>query len=158
MADDAQICNCNGVSKKTICDAVAGGAKTVGGVMDKTRAGKGCGSCKLLVRQIVEYAADGAVEEDPSAHWYVPGMPMDKPVLMDAIRERGLRSVSSVFAALAPEGAEDAKSKMGLASLLKMMWGADYVDEKDARFINDRVHANIQKDGTFSVVPQMRAA
>ena len=45
---------------------------------------------------------------------------------------------------------------MGLASLLKMMWGEDYVDEKDARFINDRVHANIQKDGTFSVVPQMR--
>ena len=156
MADDAQICNCNGVSKKTICDAVACGVKTVGGVMDKTRAGKGCGSCKLLVRQVVEYAADGAVEEDPSAHWYVPGVPMDKPVLMDAIRERGLRSVSSVFAALAPEGAEDAKSKMGLASLLKMMWGADYVDEKDARFINDRVHANIQKDGTFSVVPQMR--
>ena len=45
---------------------------------------------------------------------------------------------------------------MGLASLLKMMWGEEYVDEKDARFINDRVHANIQKDGTFSVVPQMR--
>ena len=45
---------------------------------------------------------------------------------------------------------------MGLASLLKMMWGEDSVDEKDARFINDRVHANIQKDGTFSVVPQMR--
>jgi nitrite reductase (NADH) large subunit len=61
-----------------------------------------------------------------------------------------------VFAALAPGGAEDAKSKMGLASLLKMMWGTDYVDERDARFINDRVHANIQKDGTFSVVPQMR--
>jgi nitrite reductase (NADH) large subunit len=37
-----------------------------------------------------------------------------------------------------------------------MMWGEDYLDEKDARFINDRVHANIQKDGTFSVVPQMR--
>jgi nitrite reductase (NADH) large subunit len=45
---------------------------------------------------------------------------------------------------------------MGLASLLKMMWGEDYVEENDARFINDRVNANIQKDGTFSVVPQMR--
>ena len=61
-----------------------------------------------------------------------------------------------MFAALAPEGAEDAKSKMGLASLLKMMWADEYIDEKDARFINDRVHANIQKDGTFSVVPQMK--
>ena len=48
------------------------------------------------------------------------------------------------------------KSKMGLASLLKMMWAEEYVDVKDAKFINDRVHANIQKDGTFSVVPQMK--
>ena len=124
--------------------------------MDKTRAGKGCGSCKLLVGQVVELAAGGAVEEDPAAHYYVPGVPLDKPTLMARIRELDLRSPSAVFAALAPDGAEDAKSKMGLASLLKMMWGEDYVDEKDARFINDRVHANIQKDGTFSVVPQMR--
>ncbi|MCW2811528.1 MAG: nitrite reductase [Friedmanniella sp.] len=156
LADDAQICNCNGVSKKAICDVVQAGCKTVTGVMDKTRAGKGCGSCKLLVAQVVEFAADGAVEEDPSVHYYVPGIALDKPTLMAAIRDQELRSPSAVFAALAPEGAEDAKSKMGLASLLKMMWGEDYVDEKDARFINDRVHANIQKDGTFSVVPQMR--
>jgi len=67
-----------------------------------------------------------------------------------------LKSVSEVFATLAPKGQEDAKSKMGLASLLKMMWAGEYVDERDARFINDRVHANIQRDGTFSVVPQMR--
>ena len=156
LADDAQICNCNGVSKADICGAVAGGCTTVAAVMDKTRAGKGCGSCKLLVGQVVELAAGGAVEEDPAAHYYVPGVPLDKPTLMARIRELDLRSPSAVFAALAPDGAEDAKSKMGLASLLKMMWGEDYVDEKDARFINDRVHANIQKDGTFSVVPQMR--
>jgi nitrite reductase (NADH) large subunit len=81
---------------------------------------------------------------------------MDKPDLMKAILEQELRSVSAVFAALAPGGAEDAKSKMGLASLLKMIWADEYIDEKDAKFINDRVHANIQKDGTFSVVPQMK--
>jgi len=81
---------------------------------------------------------------------------MDKPALMTAIREQGLKSVSSVFAALAPGGKVDAPSKMGLASLLHMMWGSEYVDERDARYINDRVHANIQKDGTFSVVPQMK--
>ena len=45
---------------------------------------------------------------------------------------------------------------MGLASLLEMMWADEFVDERDARFINDRVHANIQRDGTFSVVPQMK--
>ena len=156
LADDAQVCNCNGVSKGTLVACVESGVTSVAGVMDKTRAGKGCGSCKTMVCQIVEWAAGGAVQEDPSANWYVPGVPMDKPELMAAIRDKGLRSVSAVFAALAPSGAEDAKSKMGLASLLKMMWADEYIDEKDARFINDRVHANIQKDGTFSVVPQMK--
>ena len=156
LADDAQVCNCNGVSKAGIVHAVEGGCKTVAAVMDKTRAGKGCGSCKTMVCQIVEWAAGGAVQEDPSANWYVPGIPMDKPALMLAILQQQLKSVSQVFAALAPAGAEDAKSKMGLASLLKMMWADEYIDEKDAKFINDRVHANIQKDGTFSVVPQMK--
>jgi nitrite reductase (NADH) large subunit len=156
MPDDAQVCNCNGVAKGTLVGAVRSGGKTVGAVMDTTRAGKGCGTCKSLVERIVEWAADGKVEEDPAANWYVPGVPMPKPELMAAIREHGLKSVSSVFATLGPGAREDAKSKMGLASLLKMMWGAEYVDERDARFINDRVHANIQRDGTFSVVPQMK--
>jgi nitrite reductase (NADH) large subunit len=156
LADDAQVCNCNGVTKGTIAETVHGGCKTVSGVMDKTRAGKGCGTCKSMVAQIVEWAAGGAVEEDPKASWYVPGVPMPKAELMAAIRRYELRSVSAVFAKLVPAGEEDAKSKMGLASLLMMMWGKDYIDERDARFINDRVHANIQRDGTFSVVPQMK--
>ena len=156
MADDEQVCNCNGVSKGTICATVKSGCRTVSGVMDKTRAGKGCGTCKGVVQRIVEWAAGGDVDEDPAASYYVPGVPMPKPELMRAIREHDIRSVSAVFATLVPGGAEDAKSKMGLASLLKMMWGDEYVDERDARFINDRVHANIQRDGTFSVVPQMR--
>jgi nitrite reductase (NADH) large subunit len=154
MPDDTQICNCNGVSKSTIRGAVADGCRTIGGVMDRTRAGKGCGTCKPLVAQLVSWAAGGELADDPAASYYVPGVPMPKPELMRAVRERGLKSVSAVFAVLG--GEEDAKSKMGLASLLKMMWGDEYVDERDARFINDRVHANIQRDGTFSVVPQMK--
>jgi len=157
LPGDSQVCNCNGVSKQSICDAVAGGCGgSVGAVMDKTRAGKGCGSCKGLVSQIVEWAADGDVVEDPTAGWYVPGIPLAKPELMAAIREQGLLSVSAVFAALAPGGQEDAKSKMGLTSLLRMIWGTQYVQENDAKFINDRVHGNIQRDGTFSVVPQIK--
>ncbi|OBB60265.1 nitrite reductase large subunit [Mycobacterium sp. 852013-51886_SCH5428379] len=156
LADDAQVCNCNGVSKGTLTGCVRDGETSVAGVMAKTKAGKGCGSCKELVGQIVEWAADGAVTEDPSASWYVPGIPYDKPTLMRHIRDLGLHSVSSVFAALAPDGREDAGSKMALASLLETMWADEFVDERDARFINDRVHANIQRDGTFSVVPQMK--
>lgn len=156
MPADSQVCNCNGVSKGDICGAVTGGCSSVGEVMDRTRAGKGCGSCKGLVQQIVEWAADGELTEDPAASWYVPGIPLPKPELMRAIREHDLRSVSAVFALLAPDGKDDAKSKMGLTSLLKMMWGQDFVPEKDGEFINDRVHGNIQRDGTFSVVPQMK--
>ena len=52
-------------------------------------------------------------------------------------------------------GQEEVTSKMGLASLLKSLWGAEYEDERDARYINDRVHANIQKDKTFSVIPRI---
>ncbi|PRC41552.1 nitrite reductase large subunit [Mycobacterium sp. ITM-2017-0098] len=156
LADDAQVCNCNGVSKGALVACVQGGETSVSGVMAKTKAGKGCGSCKELVCQVVEWAAGGAVTEDPSASWYVPGVPYDKPTLMHHIRELELHSVSSVFAALAPDGKEDAGSKMALASLLEMMWADEFVDERDARFINDRVHANIQRDGTFSVVPQMK--
>ena len=79
------------MSKGAICGAVAGGCGSVGEVMDRTRAGKGCGSCKSLVKQIVEWAADGDVVEDPAASWYVPGIPMAKPELMAAIREQDLR-------------------------------------------------------------------
>jgi nitrite reductase (NADH) large subunit len=154
MDDSVQVCNCNGVSKGALVACVRDGVCSLSGVMDRTRAGKGCGSCKPLVAQIVEWAADGAVEEDEKAGWYVPSIPLDKPALIAAVRDRGLRSVSAVFAALAPDG-EDAGSKMALASLLKVVWAGGYVEEKDARFINDRVHANIQRDGTFSVVPRM---
>ncbi|WP_104525577.1 nitrite reductase large subunit NirB [Blastococcus atacamensis] len=156
MPADSQVCNCNGVSKGDICGAVSAGCGSVGEVMDRTRAGKGCGSCKSLVKQIVEWAADGDLAEDPAASYYVPGIPMPKPELMRAIREHDLRSVSAVFATLGPGGKDDARSKMGLTSLLKMIWGSDYIPEKDAEFINDRVHGNIQRDGTFSVVPQMK--
>src|SRR5882757_1176177 len=117
MDDSVQVCNCNGVSKGDLVACVRGGTKSVGGVMGATRAGKGCGACKALVRDIVEWAAGGDVEVDQSASWYVPSIPLEKPALMAAIRERGLRSVSSVFAELAPDG-EDAGSKMALASLL----------------------------------------
>lgn len=154
LPDDAQICNCNGVSKGKIVAAVKAGKRSLKVLCDATRAGTGCGSCKSQVQELLELAADGLMVDDPSIHYYVPGVPLAKPELIKAIREKNLRSVSAVFATLAG-GKEDPKSKAGLASLLKTLWGKDYEDERDARFINDRVHANIQRDGTFSVVPRI---
>ncbi len=65
LADDAQVCNCNGVSKGALVACVRGGETSVTGVMAKTKAGKGCGSCKELVGQVVEWAAGGAVDRGP---------------------------------------------------------------------------------------------
>ena len=154
MPAETQICNCNGVTKSALGACVSAGHRSAKAAMDATRAGKGCGACKTLVAEVVLYYCGGEIEEDPSIHYYVPGVPLTKPQLIAAVREQGLRSVSAVFASLAG-GVEDAASKPALASLLSTIWNGDYEDERDARFINDRVHANIQKDGTFSVVPQI---
>jgi nitrite reductase (NADH) large subunit len=154
LPDDAQICNCNGVSKGRILEALRGGCQTLKSICDSTRAGTGCGSCKPQVGEIVAAAAGDRLVEDPATHYYVPGVPFAKPDLIREIRARGLKSVSAVFASLA-QGRDDPASKAGLASLLKTLWAGEYDDERDARFINDRVHANIQKDGTFSVVPRI---
>jgi nitrite reductase (NADH) large subunit len=154
LPDNAQICNCNGVSKQRIVEAIeAAGCKSVSKVGASTKAGMGCGSCKSLVAQLLETYA-GEVGYDPSEHYYVPGVPLEKSQLVAEIKNRQIKSVSEVFRQLAG-GKEDPGSKVGLASLLKTLWPDEYEDERDARFINDRVHANIQKNGTFSVVPRI---
>jgi len=154
LPDHAQICNCNGVTKGAIKEAITVGKCTsVSKIAGCTKAGLGCGSCKGLVAQLIEAYA-GEVTDDPSEHYYVPGVPLEKSQLVAEIRQRELKSVSAVFRELAG-GQEDPGSKVGLASLLNTLWPGEYDDERDARFINDRVHANIQKDGTFSVVPRI---
>jgi NAD(P)H-dependent nitrite reductase large subunit len=70
LADDAQVCNCSGVSKGALVQSVRDGAVTVPAVMNQTRAGKGCGSCTTLVEQIVEWAAGDAMEVDPAESYY----------------------------------------------------------------------------------------
>ena len=151
---DAQVCNCNGVSKGGIMACVKSGKRNMKAVMEATRAGMGCGACKGMVSEMVAWACGGETDEDPSIHYYVPGVPLNKADLVAACRQQNLKSVSAVFQALSG-GKEDPASKPGLASLLITIWAGEYEDQRDARFINDRVHANIQKDGTFSVIPQM---
>lgn len=155
LPDHAQICNCNGINKKEIVACIESGCKTVAAVGAGTKAGKGCGSCKGMIARLIESTV-GELSYDASEHYYVPGVPLEKSQLVAVIKEKQLKSVSAVFRELCG-GREDSDSKVGLASLLKTIWPLDYEDERDARFINDRVHANIQKDGTFSVVPRIYA-
>jgi nitrite reductase (NADH) large subunit len=154
MPDEFQVCNCNGVSKSGIAACVKAGKRTSKSVMEATRAGMGCGSCKGMVAELVDFLCGGQAEEDPTVHYYVPSIPLNKAQLTEEIRARELRSVSAVLAALG-DGQEDAASKPALASLLAVVWRGRQVEERDARFINDRVHGNIQKNGTFSVIPEM---
>ena len=156
LPDQAQICNCNGVPKGKIKEAITTGkCRSVSKVGVHTKAGTGCGSCKGLIMQLLEVYG-GEIQEDPSEHYYVPGVALTKPELVGAIKDKHLTSVSAVFRELA-DGKEDPGSKVGLASLLKSLWPGEYEDERDARYINDRVHANIQRDGKFSVIPRIYA-
>lgn len=153
IPDVALICSCHQVPKKTILSAIGTGRCSVSTIAGCTKAGTGCGGCKPLVQELIDaYAGDSP--PDPRDSWYVPGVPFAKPELVREIRARGLKSVGAVFRELAGR-VEDPQSKMGLASLLRSLWHEEYEDERDARFVNDRVHANIQRDGTFSVVPRI---
>src|SRR4030095_9130239 len=113
LPDNAQICNCNGVSKKQIVDSIQNKSCTsVSKVGACTRAGLGCGSCKSLVAQLLESYL-GEVAYDPTEHYYVPGVPLEKSQLVREIKTRGIKSVSETFAQLA-DGKEDPASKVGL--------------------------------------------
>jgi len=145
----ATICTCHQVNKATLVELITTGCKA-DQLGTKTGAGTGCGGCRPRLEALV--AAYG--KADPSAAWYVKAIPLTKPELVSEIKRRGLRSVSVVLQELG-DGSDDPLSKPGLASLLRTIWRDQYEDERDARFINDRVHANIQNDGTFSVVPRI---
>jgi nitrite reductase (NADH) large subunit len=153
MADDVQVCNCNGVCKGDIVAAVTdSGARTPREAMAMTRAGTGCGSCKALVVDIVALAAGGEVAEEPA--YLCPCRRQTREELAAVVREQGLQSVSEVSQACGT-GRECGACKPALAYLVSEVNANRHREERDARFINDRVHANIQKDGTFSVVPRM---
>ncbi|MDQ2630997.1 MAG: nitrite reductase large subunit NirB [Actinomycetota bacterium] len=148
----AQICNCNGVCKGEIVAAVSeGGCATPREVMATTRAGTGCGSCKETVIELVAAETGGAVDEPA---YLCPCRRQTREQLAAVIRERGLEAVSEV-AETCGTGRDCGQCKPALAYLVSEVNANRHREERAARFINDRVHANIQNDGTFSVVPRM---
>ncbi len=152
LPDTAQICDCNGVCKGALVEAVtAGGCATPREVMAVTRAGTGCGSCRPAVIEIVA-AATGGLSDEPA--YLCPCRKQTREQLALRIREDGMASVSDVAAACGT-GRECGICKPALAYLVSEVCANQHREERDARYINDRVHANIQRDGTFSVVPRM---
>lgn len=154
MSDDEIICGCNGVSKKDIADAVAGGCRTVGEIKACTKASASCGGCKPLVEGLLHlYAGDEATSVKEGICGCTS---LSRDEIVDSIKEMGLMTVKEVMNVLGWE--EDggcSKCRPALNYYLGMLWPAEYVDEKESRFTNERYHANIQKDGTYSVVPRI---
>jgi nitrite reductase (NADH) large subunit len=151
LPDAAQVCNCNGVCKGEIVQAVSDGLATPREVMVATRAGTGCGSCRDLVKEIVTLVG-GAAANEPA--YLCPCRKQTREEVAAVIRERGLDAVSQVGECCGT-GHDCGACKPALAYLVSEINGNRHREERDARFINDRVHANIQNDGTFSVVPRM---
>ncbi|HZO36947.1 MAG TPA: nitrite reductase large subunit NirB [Solirubrobacteraceae bacterium] len=153
LSDGAQICNCNGVCKGDIVSAIR--EQSLGStaeVVAVTRAGAGCGSCKPVVSELLAIERGSAVEE---ATYLCPCRRQTREQLVAVAREQGVRSVSELGDACGA-GHDCGACKPGLAYLVSEVCGGRHQEERHARFINDRVHANIQRDGTFSVVPRMR--
>jgi nitrite reductase [NAD(P)H] large subunit len=153
LPDTAQVCNCNGVCKGEILGAIR--ERELGStqeVVATTRAGSGCGSCKPLVGELLRLERGGAAEEPA---YMCPCRRQTREQLAAVVRERGLESVGELTSACGA-GHDCGACKPGLAYLVSQVCENRHREERHARFINDRVHANIQKDGTFSVVPRMR--
>ncbi|WP_044477119.1 nitrite reductase large subunit NirB [Paenibacillus antibioticophila] len=155
MADDEIICGCNGVSKGTIVEAVKGGCGTVGEIKACTKASGSCGGCKPLVEGLLQLYGDG-VSGEPVKEGICGCTSLGREEIVESIRAMSLKSVKEVMNVLEwhePEGCS--KCRPALNYYLGMLWPIEYVDEKESRFVNERYHANIQKDGTFSVVPRI---
>jgi nitrite reductase (NADH) large subunit len=158
MPDTAEVCGCNGVCKGTIVTAIKEhGLFTVDEVRKHTKASSSCGSCTGLVEQILASTVGGA---------YQPADTRDKPVcgctdhahgvVRAAIRDQKLLSIPAVMQALGwktPNGC--ASCRPALNYYLLSSWPHEAQDDPQSRFINERAYANIQRDGTFSVVPRM---
>ena len=158
MPDEAEVCGCNGVCKGTIVKAIKEqGLFTLDDVRKHTKASSSCGSCTGLVEQILASTVGGA---------YQPTSVSDKPVcgctdhthgeVRAAIRDQHLVTIPAVYQALewkTPNGC--ASCRPAINYYLISTWPHEALDDPQSRFINERHHANIQKDGTYSVVPRM---
>ena len=152
---DAEICGCNGVCKGRIVQAIEGGAHGIDEVRARTKASGSCGTCTGLVEQLLAATLGDAFE-----------MPAAKPVcgctdlthedVRRLIKARALKSQPAVWQELGwttPNGCHVCRPAVNYYLLAD--WPVEYQDDPQSRFVNERKHANIQKDGTFSVVPRM---
>jgi nitrite reductase [NAD(P)H] large subunit len=152
---DAEICGCNGICKGQIEDAIAAGASDLGAIKATTKASASCGTCTGLVEQVlaVTLGDDFVV---PAAASVCGCTDMTHEDVRRMIKSQKLRSMPAVWQECGwktPDGCHVCRPALNFYLLAD--WPLEYQDDPQSRFINERKHANIQKDGTYSVVPRM---
>jgi nitrite reductase (NADH) large subunit len=158
MADNDEVCGCNGVCKGTIVRAITEkGLFTLDDVKKHTKAASSCGSCSGLVEQILMSTVGTSFQETPKTKSMCGCTDRTHDEARKAIRENKLLTHQDVYDFLewrTPNGC--ATCRPAINYYLLSTWPHEAVDDPQSRFVNERVHANIQKDNTFSVVPQMK--
>ena len=157
MAADAEVCGCNGVCKGTIVKAIKEkGLFTLKEVRKHTKASASCGSCTGLVEQILMFTAGGDYSARPAKKALCACTEHSHEDVRRAIRDNNLLAIPDVMRFMewrTPNGC--ATCRPALNYYLISTWPKEAVDDPQSRYINERAHANIQKNGTFSVIPRM---
>ncbi len=157
MADSDEVCGCNGVTKGTICKAIKEkGLFTLDEVRKHTKASASCGSCTGLVEQILMFTAGGDYSATPKTKAMCGCTEHGHQAVREAIVASKLLTIADVFKTLnwkTPNGC--ASCRPAVNYYLISSWPKEAKDDPQSRYINERSHANIQKDGTYSVIPRM---
>ena len=157
MADSDEVCGCNGVTKGAICKAIKDkGLFTLDEVRKHTKASASCGSCTGLVEQLLMFTAGGDYSKAPTKKAMCGCTDVSHQEAREAIRAEKLLSVDSVYQLLGWRTRNGCAScRPAINYYLISTWPKEAQDDPQSRFINERSHANIQKDGTYSVIPRM---
>ncbi|WP_137719818.1 nitrite reductase large subunit NirB [Methylobacillus flagellatus] len=157
MTDEMEVCGCNGVCKGTIVKAVKEkGLFTIDDVKKQTKAGSSCGSCVGLVEQILASTLGGGYAPPSTSKAVCGCTDMSHETVRQEIRTHKYLNIPDAMRGMGwrtPNGC--ATCRPALNYYLISTWPHEAVDDPQSRFINERVHANIQKDGTYSVIPRM---
>jgi nitrite reductase (NADH) large subunit len=154
LGDDAEVCGCNGVSKGKVVGTILGGAHSLDAVRGACKASASCGSCTGLVESLLTLTLGGEIESGPRTVCKCTSFTHDD--VRRLILERDLRAIPQVMQELhwtTPDGCSSCRPALNY--YLLCAWPGEYQDDQQSRFVNERMHANIQKDGTYSVVPRM---
>ncbi|SMF36340.1 nitrite reductase (NADH) large subunit [Tistlia consotensis] len=157
LPDEAEICGCNGVCKGRIVETIArAGLTSAEQVRAHTKASASCGSCSGLVEQLLAVTLGEDYRVAEGAEPICGCTPHDHDSVRRLILARELKTIPAVMQALewsTPDGCHSCRPALNY--YLLCAWPGEYLDQAAARFVNERLHANIQKDGTYSVVPRM---